>query len=116
MQVKHCGERLSALGIEFDGLVASPLGRTLQTVSIVAGCGRFPDVHYDDRLAEVSVGSWDGLSTSISMPGGRTGSMARHPLTGSSDHPTMSAMKRLPSVQRKGRTMLKDRWLRFHTV
>ena len=61
-QAKLCGERLSALGIRFDTLIASPLGRTRQTVSIVANCGRFPDTQYDDRLAEVSVGSWDGLT------------------------------------------------------
>ena len=61
-QAKDCGERLSALGIKFDTLIASPLGRTRQTASIVASCGRFPEAQYDDRLAEVSVGSWDGLT------------------------------------------------------
>lgn len=61
-QAKLCGERLSALGIKFDTLIASPLGRTRQTASIIASCGRFPDAQHDDRLAEVSVGSWDGLT------------------------------------------------------
>lgn len=61
-QARACGERLAALGIEFDTLIASPLGRTRQTVSIVASCGRFPDAQYDERLAEVSVGAWDGLT------------------------------------------------------
>ncbi|MGR4892570.1 histidine phosphatase family protein [Sphingopyxis sp. LARHCG72] len=61
-QARACGERLAALGIRFDTLIASPLGRTRQTASIVASCGRFPDAQYDNRLAEVSVGSWDGLT------------------------------------------------------
>ncbi|MBO9696761.1 MAG: histidine phosphatase family protein [Sphingopyxis sp.] len=61
-QAKLCGERLSALGIRFDTLIASPLGRTRQTASIIASCSRFPDTQYDDRLAEVSVGPWDGLT------------------------------------------------------
>jgi probable phosphoglycerate mutase len=61
-QARACGESLAALGIQFDTLTASPLGRTRQTASIVASCGRFPDAQYDDRLAEVSVGSWDGLT------------------------------------------------------
>ncbi len=61
-QARTCGRRLSQLGIEYDTLIASPLGRTRHTASIVAGCGRFPEIRYDQRLAEVSTGSWDGLT------------------------------------------------------
>lgn len=49
-----------------DGLpetwVASPLGRARQTAEIISGCGSFPQFVYDARVAEVSVGSWDGLT------------------------------------------------------
>lgn len=61
-QARSCGRRLSQLGIDYDTVIASPLGRTRQTASIVADCGRFPDIRYDQRLAEVSIGSWDGLT------------------------------------------------------
>lgn len=61
-QARTCGRRLSQLGIDYGTLIASPLGRTRQTASIVAGCGRFPEIRYDQRLAEVSTGSWDGLT------------------------------------------------------
>lgn len=61
-QAKTCGRRLSQLGIDYDTLIASPLGRTRQTAAIVAGCGAFPEIRYDQRLAEVSTGSWDGLT------------------------------------------------------
>lgn len=61
-QAAACGKRLSTLGIEFEAFLASPLGRTRQTASIVASFGDFPETQFDERLAEVSVGSWDGLT------------------------------------------------------
>jgi broad specificity phosphatase PhoE len=47
-------------------VIASPLGRTLQTAQIICNTlgHDFSQVKTDDRLAEVSLGSWDGLTTS----------------------------------------------------
>lgn len=61
-QAAACGRRLSSLGVEFDAVFASPLGRTRQTASIITSHGGFPETQFDERLAEVSVGSWDGLT------------------------------------------------------
>lgn len=61
-QAEGIGRRLAEIGIEANAFIASPLGRTRQTASIIASCGQFPALKFDDRLAEVSVGSWDGLT------------------------------------------------------
>lgn len=61
VQAKACGQKLAQIGKEFDAFHASPLGRTRQTAAIIAGCGQFPETRFDERLAEVSLGSWDGL-------------------------------------------------------
>jgi broad specificity phosphatase PhoE len=43
-------------------LVSSPLGRARRTAEIIReGLGRSSPVRFDDRLREVSLGSWDGL-------------------------------------------------------
>jgi broad specificity phosphatase PhoE len=60
-QAKACGRRLAQIGSQVAAFHASPLGRTRQTASIIAGFGRFPEARFDERLAEVSLGSWDGL-------------------------------------------------------
>ncbi len=61
-QAQACGQRIAQLGIVLDQFLASPLGRTRQTASIIAACGPFPEVRFDARLSEASVGSWDGLT------------------------------------------------------
>lgn len=61
-QAEAIGKRLAQLELAVDAFVCSPLGRTRQTAEIIAGCARLPPVQYDDRLAEVSLGSWDGLT------------------------------------------------------
>jgi probable phosphoglycerate mutase len=61
-QARACGERLARLGVTFDAMLVSPLGRTRQTAAVVAGCGVFPALQFDARLAEVSLGAWDGLT------------------------------------------------------
>jgi broad specificity phosphatase PhoE len=61
-QAQAMGKALSRIHTRFDALVASPLGRTRQTTSIITGFGIFPEPESDMRLAEVSVGSWDGLT------------------------------------------------------
>jgi probable phosphoglycerate mutase len=51
---------------EGAGIVASPLGRARRTAGIIAEClsetgGRPRPIRYDERLREISLGSWDGL-------------------------------------------------------
>lgn len=61
-QAEAIGRRLAGLNLSFDAFVSSPLGRTRQTAAIIAGCAKLSDARCDDRLAEVSLGSWDGLT------------------------------------------------------
>ena len=61
-QAEAIGRRLAELNLSFDAFVSSPLGRTRQTAAIIAGSANLPAAQYDDRLAEVSLGSWDGLT------------------------------------------------------
>jgi probable phosphoglycerate mutase len=61
-QAEAIGRRLARLDIPFDAFVSSPLGRTRQTAAIIAGSANLPAAQCDDRLAEVSLGSWDGLT------------------------------------------------------
>ena len=43
-------------------IVASPIGRARRTAEIIAGClGRTAPLRFDERLREISLGSWDGL-------------------------------------------------------
>jgi broad specificity phosphatase PhoE len=44
-------------------IVASPIGRARRTAEIIARClGRTAPLRFDDRLREISLGSWDGLA------------------------------------------------------
>jgi probable phosphoglycerate mutase len=61
-QAEAIGTRLAELDLSFDAFVTSPLGRTRQTTAIIAECVHLPAAQSDDRLAEVSLGSWDGLT------------------------------------------------------
>ena len=61
-QAKAYGRRLAAVAAEIDTLVASPLGRVRETTSIIESFGTFPETQWEPRIAEVSVGSWDGLT------------------------------------------------------
>lgn len=61
-QAEACGRRLAEIAGEVDAVFASPLGRARQTMSIIGGFGPFPAAQWDERLAEVSIGSWDGLT------------------------------------------------------
>ena len=62
LQAAAIARRLAQLGIAADAFVASPLGRTSHTAAIMARCVDLPDAQFDERLAEVSAGSWDGLT------------------------------------------------------
>jgi broad specificity phosphatase PhoE len=43
-------------------IVASPIGRARRTAKIIREClGRAAPIQFDDRLREISLGSWDGL-------------------------------------------------------
>jgi probable phosphoglycerate mutase len=62
-QAEAIGRRLAALP-EAAGadLVTSPLGRARHTAEIIAEClGRPAAPRLDNRLREISLGSWDGL-------------------------------------------------------
>lgn len=61
-QAEAIGRRLAGLDLSFDAFITSPLGRTRQTASIIAGLAHLPAAQCDGRLAEVSLGSWDGLT------------------------------------------------------
>lgn len=62
-QAEAIGRRLDNIP-EAKGaaIVASPLGRARRTAEIIAEClGRTEAVGFDERLREISLGSWDGL-------------------------------------------------------
>lgn len=61
-QALAAGRRLNDLAPQADTIVSSPLGRARQTVEIISSLNEYPTAHWDDRLAEVSIGSWDGLT------------------------------------------------------
>jgi broad specificity phosphatase PhoE len=62
-QAEALGRRLLALP-EADAadIIASPIGRARRTAEIIAQClGRTQPPRLDERLREISLGSWDGL-------------------------------------------------------
>lgn len=61
-QAKACGRKLFKLGITFDAVQSSPLGRTRQTTAILVDCIACPEPGWEPRLEEVTLGSWDGLT------------------------------------------------------
>jgi broad specificity phosphatase PhoE len=61
-QALACANLLSANVPNVDALVSSPLGRARQTTDCLLGSGRYPEPCFDNRLSEVSLGPWDGLS------------------------------------------------------
>lgn len=61
-QAKAIGSRLARLNLSIDAFVSSPLGRTRQTAAIIAASANLPAAQCDDRLTEVSLGQWDGLT------------------------------------------------------
>ncbi len=67
-QAEAIGRRLCLLPEAADAaIVASPLGRSRHTAAIIAAClgdgdGRSRPIRLDERLREISLGSWDGLA------------------------------------------------------
>ncbi len=75
-QAEQCGRKLAATVVRVDAMVASPLGRARQTAAIVSSFGAYPDTRFESRLAEVSLGCWDGLTDvdiDAGWPGARDG-------------------------------------------
>jgi probable phosphoglycerate mutase len=75
-QAELCGRKLAATVGRVDAFVASPLGRARQTAAIVHALGDYPAIRWDERLAELSLGSWDGLTHAgidAGWPGARDG-------------------------------------------
>ena len=62
-QAAALGRRLAALPEVAEAeIVASPIGRARRTAEIIAEClGHSAPLRCDDRLREISLGSWDGL-------------------------------------------------------
>jgi len=62
-QAEAIGHRLRALPEAAAAeIVASPIGRARRTAEIIAEClGRTAPLRVDERLREISLGSWDGL-------------------------------------------------------
>ncbi|HEV2334389.1 MAG TPA: histidine phosphatase family protein [Stellaceae bacterium] len=62
-QAEAIGQRLRTLpDTAAADIVASPIGRARRTAEIIAQClGRTAPPRFDDRLREISLGSWDGL-------------------------------------------------------
>jgi probable phosphoglycerate mutase len=65
-QAEAIGRRLCTLPEAATAeIIASPLGRARRTAEIIAECfGRGAPLRFDDRLKEISLGSWDGLHRS----------------------------------------------------
>ena len=78
-QATAIGDRLASMNIRPAKIVASPLGRTRQTAAILVDRSGLRSPVYDGRLAEVSMGSWDGLTQfeiDMEWPGMLEGSSA----------------------------------------
>ena len=66
-QAEAIGRRLRLLPEAADAdIVTSPLGRARHTATIIAEClsdarGHRQPIRFDERLREISLGSWDGL-------------------------------------------------------
>lgn len=63
-QASQVGEILRSNGLDQSTrIVTSPLGRAIQTATIIAATlGAHVPLSTDDRLKEVGMGSWDGLT------------------------------------------------------
>ncbi len=61
-QAEAYGRQLATISAEIDTVIASPLGRVRETTALIRSFGDFPEPQWDRRIAEVSVGSWDGLT------------------------------------------------------
>jgi broad specificity phosphatase PhoE len=78
-QVRAMGQLIRELidreGADAWRLISSPLGRTVATAEAIAAATQL-DVEYDDRLAEVDCGQWEGVLFSDVL-GSAGGAMSR---------------------------------------
>ncbi|ATQ41419.1 histidine phosphatase family protein [Caulobacter mirabilis] len=75
-QGRRIGQRLAQLLPDGADLVASPLGRAAHTARLVAEAAGLSEPRLDDRLMEVSLGRWDGMTDEdieAVYPGARNG-------------------------------------------
>ncbi len=75
-QAARVGALLATLVRPGARLVSSPLGRAMSTAAIIAERACLPTAFADDRLAEISLGSWDGMTDEdieFAYPGARNG-------------------------------------------
>jgi broad specificity phosphatase PhoE len=75
-QAARIGTVLATLVPPGTRLVSSPLGRTMATAEIIAERAGLPPAITDDRLLEISLGSWDGMTDEdieFTHPGARQG-------------------------------------------
>jgi broad specificity phosphatase PhoE len=67
VQAEEAGGRLRGIVLDYEGLdyVASPLGRARDTMELMRAAIFLPPKSYriDDRLKELSFGSWEGLTS-----------------------------------------------------
>jgi broad specificity phosphatase PhoE len=75
-QAARVGALLATLVAPGARLVSSPLGRAMATAAIIAERAGLREALTDDRLAEISLGSWDGMTDEdieFTFPGARDG-------------------------------------------
>ena len=95
-QAQAIGRRLAPLLPPRTQIVASPLGRTQATAALLARAGGFTlPITTDPRLAEITLGSWDGLTAAQideSWPGLRQSGVRHEWLFRSPDGETWDAL------------------------
>lgn len=75
-QARRVGALIATLVPPGTRIVSSPLGRALATATIIAETARLPTPETDDRLVEISLGHWDGMTDEdieFTHPGARAG-------------------------------------------
>lgn len=75
-QAQRVGALIATLVPPGTRIVSSPLGRALATATIIAETAGLPAPQIDDRLIEISLGRWDGMTDediAFTHPGARAG-------------------------------------------
>lgn len=76
-QAARVGATIATLVPRGTAIVSSPLGRAIATARIIAEIAGLATPETDDRLAEISLGRWDGMTDEdieFTHPGSRDGS------------------------------------------
>lgn len=75
-QARRMGALLATLVDPDTPMISSPLSRARRTAEIIAEAARLSPAALDPRLAEVSLGAWDGMTDEdidFAFPGARNG-------------------------------------------